>query len=172
MLNIYYIKGNQREYVGQLNDGIFITMKKTLEQKAIMLGWDKLIAEPCAMDAITDEELAVYVSHVMDWESMFEFLPRLARMSKQEVADNVRGVIDMLEKEEEARRSRYPFEEGDDYWTIENGRVVWSCWDWVSEQMHDENPNQVYYKSLVDAKDALHGSYFNLHLKSKSRKEK
>tara|TARA_Y100000289_G_scaffold56916_1_gene60931 strand:+ start:261 stop:779 length:519 start_codon:yes stop_codon:yes gene_type:complete len=172
MLNIYYIKRNQREYVGQLNDGIFMTMKKALEQKAIMLGWDKVIAEPCAMDAITDEELSVYVSHVMDWESMFEFLPRLARMSKQEVADNVRGVIDMLEKEEESRRARYPFEEGDDYWTIENGRVVWSCWDWVSEQMHDENPNQVYYKSLVDAKDALHGSYFNLHLKSKSRKEK
>lgn len=155
MLNIYYIKRNQREYVGQLNDGIFMTMKKSLEQKAIMLGWDKVIAEPCAMDAITDEELSVYVSHVMDWESMFEFLPRLARMSKQEVADNVRHVIDMLEKEEESRRSRYPFEEGDDYWTIEDGRVVWSCWDWVSEQMHDENPNQVYYKSLIDAKDAL-----------------
>lgn len=155
MLNIYYIKGNQREYVGQLNDGIFITMKKALEQKATMLGWDKVIAEPCAMDAVTDEELNTYIAHMIDWESMVGFLPRLARMSKQEVADDVRGVIDMLEKEEESRRSRYPFEEGDDYWTIEDGRVVWSCWDWVSEQMHDENPNQVYYKSLIDAKDAL-----------------
>ncbi len=157
MLNIYYIKGNQREYVGQLNDGIFITMKKTLEQKAIMLGWERVVAEPCAMDAITDEELNTYVAHIIDdvWVSMVEFLPRLARMSKQEVADNVRNVIDMLEREEEARRSRYPFEEGDDYWTIEDGRVVWSCWDDISEQMHDENPNQVYYKSLIDAKDAL-----------------
>ena len=157
MLNIYYIKGNQREYVGQLNDGIFMTMKKTLEQKAIMLGWDKVIAEPCAMDAVTDEELDTYVAHIIDdvWVSMVEFLPRLARMSKQEIADDVRGVIDMLEREEEARRSRYPFEEGDDYWTIEDGRVVWSCWDDISEQMHDENPNQVYYKSLIDAKDAL-----------------
>ena len=157
MLNIYYIKGNQREYVGQLNDGIFMTMKKTLEQKAIMLGWERVVAEPCAMDAITDEELETYVAHIIDdvWVSMVEFLPKLARMSKQEVADNVRGVIDMLEKEEESRRARYPFEEGDDYWTIENGRVVWSCWDDISEQMHDENPNQVYYKSLVDAKDAL-----------------
>jgi len=157
MLNIYYIKGNQREYVGQLNDGIFMTMKKSLEQKAIMLGWDKVIAEPCAMDAITDEELNTYVAHIIDdvWVSMVEFLPRLARMSKQEVADNVRGVIDMLEKEEESRRARYPFEEGDDYWTIERGRVVWSCWDDISEQMHDENPNKVYYKSFIDAKDAL-----------------
>jgi len=157
MLIIYYIKGNQREYVGQLNDGIFMTMKKSLEQKAIMLGWDKVIAEPCAMDAITDEELNTYVAHIIDdvWVSMVEFLPRLARMSKQEVADNVRNVIDMLEREEESRRARYPFEEGDDYWTIERGRVVWSCWDDISEQMHDENPNKVYYKSFIDAKDAL-----------------
>ena len=155
MLNIYYIKRNQREYVGQLNDGIFMTMKKTLEQKAIMLGWDKVIAEPCAMDAVTDEQLETYIAHMIDWESMVEFLPKFARMSKQEIADDVRNVIDMLEREEESRRARYPFEEGDDYWTIENGRVVWSCWDWVSEQMHDENPNQVYYKSLIDAKDAL-----------------
>ncbi len=157
MLNIYYTKGNQREYVGQLNDGIFITMKKTLEQKAIMLGWERVVAEPCAMDTITDEELNTYVAHVMDdvWVSMLQFIPKLARMSKQEVADDVRRVIDMLEREEESRRARYPFEEGDDYWTIENGRVVWSCWDDISEQMHDENPNQVYYKSLVDAKDAL-----------------
>ena len=155
MLNIYYIKRNQREYVGQLNDGIFMTMKKSLEQKAIMLGWDKVIAEPCAMDAVTDEQLETYIAHMIDWESMVEFLPKFARMSKQEIADDVRNVIDMLEREEESRRSRYPFEEGDDYWTIEDGRVVWSCWDWVSEQMHDENPNQVYYKSLIDAKDAL-----------------
>tara|TARA_Y100000004_G_scaffold42293_1_gene46244 strand:+ start:223 stop:696 length:474 start_codon:yes stop_codon:yes gene_type:complete len=155
MLNIYYIKGNQREYVGQLNDGVFITMKKTLEQKAIMLGWERVVAEPCAMDEITDEELNTYVAHIIDWESMFQFIPKLARMSKQEVADDVRRVIDMLNKEEESRQSRYPFNEGDDYWTIEDGRVVWSCWDWVSEQMHDENPNQVYYKSLVDAKDGL-----------------
>jgi hypothetical protein len=92
MLNIYYIKGDQREYVGQLNDGIFMTMKNTLEQKAIMLGWDKVIAEPCAMDAVTDEELNTYVAHIIDdvWVSMVEFLPRLARMSKQEVADDVR----------------------------------------------------------------------------------
>lgn len=155
MLNIYYIKGNQREYVGQLNDGVFITMKKTLEQKAIMLGWERVVAEPCAMDQITDEELNTYVAHIIDWESMFQFIPKLARMSKQEVADDVRHIIDMLNKEEESRRSRYPFNEGDDYWTIEDGRVVWSCWDWVSEQMHDENPNQVYYKSLIDAKDGL-----------------
>ena len=51
----------------------------------------------------------------------------------------------------EKEKGQYPFQEGDDYWTIEKGRVVWSCWDDISEQMHDENPNQVYYKSESEA---------------------
>tara|TARA_R110001592_G_C12678350_1_gene704339 strand:+ start:39 stop:494 length:456 start_codon:yes stop_codon:yes gene_type:complete len=39
----------------------------------------------------------------------------------------------------------YPFEEGNDYWTIEDGEVIWSCWDDVSEEMHDKNPNKEYF---------------------------
>ena len=100
MLNIYYIKGNQREYVGQLNDGIFMTMKRSLAQKAIMLGWDKVIAEPCGMDSITDEELNTYINHIMDWESMSKFLPKLARMSKQEIANDVHEVLHIIEEEQ------------------------------------------------------------------------
>jgi len=102
MLNIYYIKGNQQEYVGQLNDGIFITMKKTLEQKAIMLGWDKVITIPTFQDALTDEELNTYVAHVMDdvWVSMLQFIPKLARMSKQEIADDIHEVLHIIEEEQ------------------------------------------------------------------------
>ncbi len=40
----------------------------------------------------------------------------------------------------------YPFSEGDTYYTIEDGEWVLSCWDFVSEEMHDENPNKVYYR--------------------------
>ena len=40
----------------------------------------------------------------------------------------------------------YPFTEGDTYYTIEDGEWVLSCWDFVSEEMHDENPNKVYYR--------------------------
>ena len=47
--------------------------------------------------------------------------------------------------------NKYPFKEGDDYYTIENGEVVWSCWDFVSEDIHDDNPNIKYYKSMKDA---------------------
>jgi hypothetical protein len=47
--------------------------------------------------------------------------------------------------------NKYPFKEGDDYYTIENGEVVWSCWDFVSEDIHDDNPNIKYYKSMKNA---------------------
>ena len=57
--------------------------------------------------------------------------------------------------------SAYPFNEGDDYWTIDNDnefgeyRVVWSCWDDISEEYHDENPLQVYYRTEDEANTAL-----------------
>ena len=46
---------------------------------------------------------------------------------------------------------KYPFNEGDDYYTIEDGQVVWSCWDYISEEIFDENPNIKYYKSFEEA---------------------
>lgn len=50
---------------------------------------------------------------------------------------------------------RYPFEVGDDYWTIEDGKVTWSSWDYVSEQIFNRNPNQIYYASELLANEAL-----------------
>lgn len=32
---------------------------------------------------------------------------------------------------------KYPFEEGDDYWVIQKGKIIKSCWDDVSEKMFD-----------------------------------
>ena len=54
-------------------------------------------------------------------------------------------------------QSKYPFEEVDDYWTIEENynntklEVVWSCWDDVSEELHDEDSTRYYFKSEYDA---------------------
>lgn len=45
----------------------------------------------------------------------------------------------------------YPFDEGDDYWTIEDGKVVASCWDYVSEDMYAENPDTEYFMSEESA---------------------
>lgn len=47
--------------------------------------------------------------------------------------------------------NKYPFKEGDDYYTIEKDVVVWSCWDDVSEEVHDENPDKVYFLTKEDA---------------------
>jgi hypothetical protein len=51
------------------------------------------------------------------------------------------------------QKSEYPFEEGDDYYTIENGEVVWSCWDDVSEEMH--TPDTKYFHTEEEAKNYL-----------------
>ena len=40
---------------------------------------------------------------------------------------------------------KYPFNEGDDYWTVEDGVLECSCWDDVSEEMFDENSNRIFY---------------------------
>lgn len=45
----------------------------------------------------------------------------------------------------------YPFEEGDTYYTIEQGEVVESCWDDVSEETHDDNPNMRYFETREEA---------------------
>ena len=49
----------------------------------------------------------------------------------------------------------YPFSEGDDYWTIENAEVVWSCWDEQSEEIFRKNPEQEYFKTEEEAKNSL-----------------
>ena len=55
--------------------------------------------------------------------------------------------------------SAYPFNEGDDYWTIEKVegeyQIVCSCWDDISVEYYDENPYQVYYRTEDEAKTAL-----------------
>lgn len=53
------------------------------------------------------------------------------------------------------REFDYPFSEGDDYWTIENGKVVWSCWDNVSEELFRENPDKEYFETEEEAKNSL-----------------
>jgi len=47
--------------------------------------------------------------------------------------------------------NRFPFEDGDDYYVVENNDIIWSCWDDMSEEIHDAYPNKVYYKSVGEA---------------------
>ena len=49
----------------------------------------------------------------------------------------------------------YPFNEGDDYWTIENGKIVWSCWDDQSEELYIEGYTSEYFKTKAEAEQSL-----------------
>lgn len=67
-------------------------------------------------------------------------------------------VLYLLAENKEAIRefcTKYPFEEGDDYWTIEDGEVVWSCWDNISEELFRENPDKEYFETEEEAKNSL-----------------
>lgn len=44
---------------------------------------------------------------------------------------------------------KYPFEEGEHYFTIENHTIVESVWDAQSEELFDKN--KMYFRTVVEA---------------------
>ena len=44
----------------------------------------------------------------------------------------------------------FPFNEGDDYYTIEDNDIIWSCWDDQSEELHTDD--NVYFTTVAEAK--------------------
>lgn len=48
--------------------------------------------------------------------------------------------------------SKYPFEEGDIYYTIEDNAIVESVWDSVSEELHTSTTQ--YFASLEKAEQS------------------
>lgn len=86
----------------------------------------------------------------------FDILKRVIRCRKKgkfkEDLEKTKFLIDLYLKEEKDNYS-FPFFEGDDYYTIEKGKVIESCWDEESEVIHKINPTQKYYKTKQDAID-------------------
>ena len=50
---------------------------------------------------------------------------------------------------------KYPFEEGDDYWVIQKGKIIKSCWDDVSEKMFDNEEGIVRVVYINPIKNRL-----------------
>ena len=77
--------------------------------------------------------------------------------------DVIKSYIYQFDNERKDEKNRvlmkYPFNEGDDYWTIDKDKVIWSCWDSVSEELHDLNPQKVYFATEQLAFDFL--NYLN-----------
>lgn len=63
----------------------------------------------------------------------------------------VGGMTNTGTKLNKASGPKYPFKEGDDYYTIDGNDIVWSCWDDQSEDLHTNE--KVYFKSVKDAKE-------------------
>jgi hypothetical protein len=47
----------------------------------------------------------------------------------------------------------YPFKQGDDYYIIEDGEVMWSCWDDVSEELYKSDKK--YFATEEEAQKFL-----------------
>jgi hypothetical protein len=71
-------------------------------------------------------------------QSSFECVVEAFSTSKIEATYN--AVVQFIKD----HKATYPFNEGDDYWVVEDGMLIYSCWDDVSEEIHDENPNTKY----------------------------
>ena len=94
----------------------------------------------------------------------FDILKRVIRCRKKgkfkEDLEKTKFLIDLYLKEEKDNYS-FPFSEGDDYWVIEVGQIIWSCWDEESEEMHDENPDRTYYTTKQQAINAYNKQIIN-----------
>jgi len=49
-----------------------------------------------------------------------------------------------------AKNKIYPFKEGDTYWTIEDRRMIKSCWDNVSEELYDRDSSIELFRNEDD----------------------
>jgi len=59
------------------------------------------------------------------------------------------------------QNKEYPFNEGDDYWVVVTNtdkkelEIVWSCWDYISEQIHDEDPDRLLFATEQEATEYI-----------------
>ena len=88
---------------------------------------------------IFEEECSIYQkTKDQKLQSSFECVVEAFSTSKIEATYN--AVVQFIKD----HKATYPFNEGDDYWVVEDGMLIYSCWDDVSEEIHDENPNTKY----------------------------
>lgn len=59
-------------------------------------------------------------------------------------------------KRKMANIDKYPFKEGEVYYTIEGCEIIESIWDEGSEELYDQNPDRKYYSTAYNAIDVLY----------------
>jgi len=119
---------------------------------------NKLIAEFIGRDDVYQGMSEARAKRIYNYHTSWDWLMPVVQKIEDYLSDNVGkvGYFDdgLISNDIEVRyqavvefikEHKYPFNEGDEYWTLEDGDLVWSIWDDASEDMHDENPNRKYF---------------------------
>jgi hypothetical protein len=67
----------------------------------------------------------------------------------EEMRQEFEQSLSNLETAPEVTASRFPFEEGEHYFTIETNTIVESCWDAQSEELY--KADKMYFKTMNEA---------------------
>jgi hypothetical protein len=123
-----------------------MNIKLNKMKKQLTAEW--LLNELLDMKAKHYDLSIIKLSYKYDADSDYEDITFLSEglydAETNNILEELIFMTDASEYEDEYEEG-YPFKEGDDYWTIENGEVTWSCWDSVSEDLHDMK--KVYFAS-------------------------
>jgi hypothetical protein len=106
---------------------------------------EMLLIELLDMKARHYDLSKIELSYRHDWDSDVEPIACVCEGIYDAETNNVLEELVFVTDNSEFEDDDYPFNEGDDYYTIEDGEVIKSCWDDVSESDYDENPNQIYF---------------------------
>ena len=97
------------------------------------------------------------------WDWLMPVIIKIAGLTDHGIKighlDTIQSAYEFAVKFIEADNSPYPFSEGDEHWVEEDGEYIWSVWDDVSEELHDQNPNKQYYTSSEFIQIARQGGF-------------
>ena len=88
----------------------------------------------------------------IDYNTLYILVEDLGGHELQLSQSEIDYRAELYDEQFKDKKPKYPFREGDTYYTLE---VVKSCWDEVSEDMHDSNPNQLYFKTRAEAESKI-----------------
>jgi len=78
-------------------------------------------------------------------QTVIRLLGMTEQLTRQLVLSADEEKLQLLIDERMENNKKYPFNEGDEYWTLKENIFIWSFWDDVSKEFHDENPDTEYF---------------------------
>jgi len=91
-------------------------------------------------------------------KELFNILYRLEDIydyDNTKLGKEIGELVNKLQTELLNKDTVYPFKEGDDYYTIEDNKIVWSCWDNISEEFYRDDPNRLLFETKEQAQEYI-----------------